>query len=285
MKQLGLALGGGGLRGLAHIGVLQVLQENHIPVSLISGTSAGSIIAALYAAGLSPYEMEKAVMGLKPKQYLDYNIGGLLKFLIGLIIPGYSSALSGLIRGQQLEDLVFKLTQGKRLCDARLPLAIIACDINTGREVIFASQPIETENPEYTVITEGLLSAAVRASIAVPATFVPRSWGTMQLVDGGIKDVVPVLVQKIMGAEYILAVNLGQELYEQKVRGIPHIVSRTLDILTYQTSNTAQDLFADMVVYPEVPSLDLNEIERAGEVIRAGRRAMKEHIEELNRRL
>jgi NTE family protein len=261
------------------------LHENRIPVSLISGTSAGSIVAALYAAGLSPYEMEKVVLDLKPKDYLDYNISGLCKYLLGLIIPGYTFTMNGIILGHKLEELMFKLTEGKKLTEARLPLSIIACDINTGQEIIFASQELEVESPDYAIVTESLMSTAVRASISIPATFVPKSWDGMQLVDGGIRDVVPILAQKVMGAEFILAVNLGKELYEEKVAGIPHIISRTLDIMTFETSDTSQDIFADMVVYPDVPSISLGDLAKASQIIRAGRRAMKEQIAELRKRL
>lgn len=285
MKQLGLALGGGGLRGFAHIGVLQVLHENDIPVGLISGTSAGSIIAALYAAGLSPYDMEKVVLDLKPQDYLDYNMAGLCKYLLSLIIPGYKAAMDGIILGGKLEKFMCKLTGGKKLTEARLPLAIIACDINTGREIIFTNQEMELENQDYSIVTECLMCTAVRASISIPATFVPRTWGGMQLVDGGIKDVVPVMIQKVMGAQYILAINLGRELYEEKVAGIPRIISRTIDIMTFETSDTAQDVFADMVIYPEIPPVNLGDLDKTSQIIRAGRRAMKEHITELKKQL
>ncbi len=285
MKQLGLALGGGGLRGFAHIGVLQVLHDNNIPVNLISGTSAGSIIAALYAAGLSPRDMEKMVLGLKPEDYLDYNMAGFCKYLLSLLIPGYKTTLDGIIQGRKLEKCIHKLTGGKQLTEARLPLAIIACDINTGREIIFTSQNLELESPDYIVINEALMSTAVRASISIPATFVPKSWRGMQLVDGGIKDVVPVMAQKFMGADFILAINLGKELYEEKVAGIPRIISRTIDIMTFETSDTSQDIFADMVVYPEVSPVSLGDLSKTSQIIRAGRRVMKEHIEELKKQL
>lgn len=285
MKQLGLALGGGGLRGLAHIGVLQVLQENSVPVNLISGTSAGSIIAALYAAGLSPYDMEKAVLDLKPDDYLDYNTIGICKYLLSLIVPGYKATLDGIILGRKLEKRIWQLTGAKTLQEAWLPLAIIACDINTGREIVFTSQNIETENSEHLIISDALMSAAVRASISIPATFVPRSLDGMQLVDGGIKDVVPVFIHKVMGADFILAVNLGRELYQQEVSGIPRIISRAIDIMTFETSDTSQGIFADMVLYPKVPPVHLNELDKAEQIIRAGRRAMKEHIAVLKKQL
>lgn len=285
MKKLGLALGGGGLRGFAHIGVLQVLQESGITIDYISGTSAGSIIAALYAAGITPREMEKIVLNLKPGDYLDYNLGGICKYLLSLVLPGFKSTLDGIILGKKLEQRLYELTGGRHLADARLPLAIIACDINTGREIIFTSQELEMEDPSFTIIQDALMSEAVRASISIPATFVPRQFAGMQLIDGGVKDVVPVLAHQVMGADVIMAVNLGREIYEQKVAGILQIVSRTLDIMTFETSDASQDIFADIVVYPQVPPVGLGDLEQTGQIIRAGRRAMKELLPNLKKEL
>ncbi|MEN6349087.1 MAG: patatin-like phospholipase family protein [Syntrophomonas sp.] len=285
MKTLGLALGGGGLKGLAHIGVLEVLAGNRIPVDLISGTSAGSIIAALYASGLSPRSMEKLVLNLKSGDYLDYNISGLLRYLIGFYMPGISTHVNGIIKGDKLESLVYKLTEGKSLKDISMPLAIIACDIDTGREVIFTNQDIEVDDDSVVVIRDALLSEAVRASISIPGTFVPLCFRGMKMIDGGVKNIVPVDVQKKMGAEYIAAVNLGQETYETKVTGIVQIISRSLDILTYQTSDTAEEFFADVEIFPRVSGVHLDEMEKAEQIIRAGRRAARDKIGEIKNEL
>lgn len=285
MKKMGLALGGGGLKGLAHIGVLQVLEENRVPVSMVSGTSAGSIIAALYASGMSPYSMEEEVLKLKPSDYLDYNISGLVKFILPCFIPAVGAALDGIIKGDRLEKLIFHLTKGKYLRDSKLPLAIIACDIDSGREIIFSSAKIRPDDNDGLVVQEALLSQAVRASISIPAAFVPSRLQGMQLVDGGVRTMVPVAVQKLLGAEYVLAVNLGQYTYEQGVRGIPEIVSRTLNILGYETSATEEKIFADMSVYPNVGEVKLSDLDKAAEIIRIGRRTMKKEVARLKRNL
>jgi len=285
MKKLGVALGGGGLKGLAHIGVLEILEENRIPVAMISGTSAGSIIAALYASGMSPYEMERHALKAKTRDYIDYNVGGFLKYLAGLFLPGIKTTLDGIVKGKRLERLMYRLTGGKTLQDVDIPLAIIACDIDSGREVIFTNQDFETENKSTVIIKNALLSEAVRASTSVPATFVPRRFREMQLVDGGVRSIVPVAVQKMMGAECILSVNLGRETYTEKVSSIPQIISRTLKILTYETSDTEEEIYSDMIIFPEVPEVNLDDLQKAPEVIRAGRRAMKNKIPELKRRL
>lgn len=280
MKELGLALGGGGLKGLAHIGVLQVLAARGIPVAMISGTSAGSLIAALYASGMSPRQMERAALELKPSDYLDYNVGGLLKALAGFLVPGLGAPVDGVLKGDKLEQLVYRFTRGQSLRDVKMPLAIIACDIDTGREIIFTNRKMP-EAGNTVIIYDALLSEAVRASCSIPATFVPYDFQGMQLVDGGVRSIVPVTVQKALGAEYTLAINLGQESYHTPVEGIPQIVGRTLNILTYETSATEQALLADLAVYPGLSGVKLDDLDRAEQIIRAGRRAMREKIPEL----
>ncbi|MDD2586350.1 MAG: patatin-like phospholipase family protein [Syntrophomonadaceae bacterium] len=282
---MGIALGGGGLKGLAHIGILQIITDNNIPISLLSGTSAGSIIAALYAVGISPYSMENIVLKIKKEDYIDYNISSLLKYIASLFFSGINTTLDGLIQGKRLEKLLYKLTRGKYLSEVKIPLAITSCDINTGREVIFTNQNIEVESENTVIIKEALLSTAVRASISIPATFTPLPFQGMQLVDGGIRDMVPVSIQKTMGAEYILAVNLGQARYTNPVAGIPGIISRTLNILTYETSDAEEGMFADLVINPDLKEVRLDELDRAGEIIRAGRRVMQAEIYKLKKGL
>lgn len=285
MKSLGLALGGGGLKGFAHIGVLQVLEDNRIPVSYLSGTSAGALVAALYASGLSAYQIEALTRALKPSDYLDYNISGLIKWVLSRYIPGLSASLDGIIKGDKITGLVDKWTRGKTLKDCQIPICIIACDIDTGREVVFTNQDIEFVGPEYVIIRDASLSEAVRASISIPAAFVPLDYADMQMVDGGLKSMVPVLAQKVMGADYVLAVNLGTQLYSEGVSGIPAIVTRSLSILTYETSDAAQHMFADMAIYPGIDDVDLDDVDQGPAIIRAGRRAMKSQLEKLEKDL
>ncbi len=284
MKSLGLALGGGGLKGLAHIGVLQVLLDAHIKPAFISGTSAGSIIAALYASGISPYKMEEIIVHLSAHDYIDYNIMGLVKYLLQFLLPGYHYSLDGIIAGNKIENLVYRLTGGKSLAECNLPLAIVSCDIDSGRKIIFTNHHMELENDDI-MISDVLLSEAVRSSISIPVTFQPKQFRGMQMVDGGLKDIVPVMVNKYMGADYVLGVNLGQEIYQTKVSGIPQIISRTVSIMTYETSDTEEDFFADMLLYPGVRDVSLTDLKDAPQIIRAGRRVMRENINKLKTEL
>lgn len=285
MKKLGLALGGGGLKGLAHIGVLQVLAENRIKISSISGTSSGSIIAALFASGMSPYEMEKVVLKLKPSDYLDYNIAGLFRYGLSLMLPEKEATLDGLIKGEKLERLIAELTGCKKLDQVPIPLAIVACNINSGHEVIFCNHYYVTANSQAVLIQDAALSVAARSSASIPGVFIPRQFDGMALIDGGLKAVVPVAIQLAMGAEYIVTVNLGRETYQKEVNGIPQIISRSIGILVYETSDTAESLYADLVIYPEAPDVRLDELEKAPYIIRAGRRAMLSQLPKLKQEM
>lgn len=285
MKKLGLALGGGGLRGLAHIGILQVLEDNDILPTIISGTSVGSIIAALHVSGMSAYQMEKEILKLKPRDYLDYNVSGLIRHFLACFFPALDNNIDGIIKGERLEKIVCRLTGGRELRDSKIPLAIIACDIDSGREIVFCSYNIPLQGKDILVVEDARLSQAVRASTAIPAVFVPYRLQGMQLVDGGVRSMVPVTVQKLLGAEYVLAINLGQEVYDQPVEGIPQIVNRTISILAYETSATEQKIYAHMVIHPRVGEVKLHELHRASEIIRIGRRVMKERIDELKKDL
>ncbi len=282
--RFGLALGGGGLKGLAHIGVLQVLVENKLFPDYIAGTSAGSIVAALYASGVSPLKMQEIVTSLTPHDYIDYNITGLIKYVLGLLLPKYDYTLDGLIVGKKIENLVYEWTGGKRIGEADLPTAIIACDIDSGQKIIFTNQALVKPEGQM-VISNVRLSEAVRSSISIPVTFVPKDFRSMKMVDGGLKDIVPAMITRSMGAEYVLGINLGKENYATDVSGIPQIIGRTLDILIYETSATEEKFFADMLLHPDVPGVGLTDLKEAGKIIRAGRKVMRENLSQLKQQL
>jgi NTE family protein len=271
--KIGLALGSGGLKGLAHIGVLQVLEEQGIKPAVIAGTSAGSIFAALYGAGMSPYKMQEIVSQLAPEDYLDYNISGLVKHLLGLLLPCRPYALEGIYYGRKLERLMADLTQGKKLLDARIPLALVAADINTGEEIVFASHALHTPG-EAKVIRKAGMSEAVRASTAIPVVFNPKMVQGRKLVDGGLKNSVPTRWVSQLGADYIIAVDLGQKYYTKPVEGMVKIAGRSLDMLIFETSDVENDRLADLVLYPAVEDIGLEDIAQAPDIIQAGRAAM-----------
>lgn len=180
-KKLGLALGGGGARGLAHIGVLKVFERHGISVDLLAGVSIGGVIGALYFAGHPMQEVEREVLRIgKPKE------------LVKLVDPGFLQG--GVLKGWRLANyLAEKLGAGLTFADLPKPLALVAVDLNSGQEVLLHS---------------GLVVEALRASISVPGVFVPVERGSLRLVDGGILNNVPADVARSLGAEVVIAVDV-----------------------------------------------------------------------------
>jgi len=179
--KIGLALGGGGARGLAHIGILKVLLREQIPIDVVTGTSMGGIVGAMHAVDLSPEQM--AAEATKRGE-----LGQIFK-LIDLRLVG-----SGLLGGKRIKKmLVDMLGAETTFADLRLPFAVIATDYNSGREV---------------VLKEGLVAEAVRATMSVPGVFEPVEIGGYKLLDGGVLDNVPVGVARSLGAEKVIAVDV-----------------------------------------------------------------------------
>lgn len=180
--RLGLALGGGGARGLAHIGVLRVLERENIPIACIAGTSMGGLIGALYAAGVAIDRVEAEVV----------RLSRLTEQLRLLDVELSAAGLS--VRGRRIYNMLAELL-GEELtfADLRLPLAMVAVDIHTGRPV---------------VLQGGLVIDAVRATISIPGIFTPVDLGGYRLVDGGVLDNVPVDVAHELGATHTLAVDV-----------------------------------------------------------------------------
>jgi NTE family protein len=178
-NKIGLALGGGGARGLAHIGVLKVLEENGIRPDIIAGTSIGSIIGSLYASGLKPEEIERLVTGLDWKNRQLF------------VDPALS--LNGLIQGKRITSLLESILGDLTFDDLVRDFTCVATDI---------------ENGEPVFIRQGSLVQAIRASISIPGVFVPAKIGGRYLVDGGLVMQVPASVCRDMSAEFVIAVNV-----------------------------------------------------------------------------
>ena len=179
--KIGLTLGGGGARGLAHIGILEVLQREQIPIDVISGTSMGGIVGAMHAVGLSPEQMEAEVTKRG-------EIGQILR-LIDLRLLG-----SGLLGGKRIKKLLVEMLGAETtFADLRFPFAVVSVDYSSGREV---------------VLKEGNLVDAVRATMSVPGVFEPVEMGGYKLLDGGVLDNVPVGVARDLGAEKVIAVDV-----------------------------------------------------------------------------
>lgn len=235
---IGLALGGGFARGFAHLGVLQVLEQNHIPIACIAGTSVGSILGAAYASGAP---LARIIATCRTLRFRD--------------IGSWRVSRLGLASNHRLGDLVERVFDSKQFDDLRIPLAVVATDLNTGEPV---------------VLTHGNLVDAIRASCAFPGLFEPVKIGTRCLADGGLVAPVPTRAAREMGAEFVLGVSVG---IQDGDRGSP---SNIFQVVTRAVSAAQKhqlevwERYADLVVRPDVQSFAWDAFDRADEAIEAG---------------
>ncbi|PWI57346.1 patatin-like phospholipase family protein [Sulfoacidibacillus thermotolerans] len=246
--RIGLALGSGGTRGFAHIGVLQVLEEAGIEIEAIAGSSMGGLIASIYATGAPIERMEQLAVHLPLKRWVDVTVPKL-----------------GLVAGQRFHELVKLLTKSMDFADTQIPLAVVATDIEMGERV---------------VLTSGAIHDAVRASIAIPGIFVPHRVNGRLLVDGGVIERVPVQAARDLGADFIVAVDVG--LFERlpPVKNAWDVIVQTMDIMEREVFRH-RILHADFVVRPKLDLMSSISFTGVQQAIEAGRQAMRQALPEL----
>jgi NTE family protein len=252
--RLGLALGGGAARGFAHVGVIQVLEEAGLRPSLVVGTSAGSLVAALYASGKSPADLVRAAESMQEAEITDWMLPILNR---------------GALRGEALAKYVNAQVGGKTLEQMKIPLGIVATDLGSGQAITFR---------------RGNTGAAVRASSAVPAVFQPVRLGDREYVDGGLVSPVPVRQSREMGANLVIAVDISSDPEGTPYGDTFQILMQTFAIMG-KSINTLALQEADVVVRPAlsgVKSADFGARQRA---IEAGRVAMRASLPALKARM
>jgi NTE family protein len=248
--KLGLVLGGGAARGFAHVGVIQVLEEAGIQPQLVVGTSAGSLVAALYASGKTGVQLQRVAETMEEAALTDWTIPWLSR---------------GMMRGDALARYVSAQTGGRRIEDARVPLGIVATDLHSGQGMLFQ---------------RGDIATAVRASSAVPSVFEPVRIGGRDYVDGGLVSPVPVRYARQMGADLVLAVDISSAPEGNKAADMLQILLQTFTIMS-KSINGFELKEADVVVRPalnNVGSAAFNERRRS---IEAGRQAMLQALPQL----
>lgn len=238
--KIGLALGGGAARGFAHIGVLQVLEEQGIKPDLIVGTSAGSLAATLYAAGKTPTEMADLAMNMDESSITDW------------MFPGRS-----LMKGEALAKFVRASTANMQIENMRLPLGIVATDLNSGQPILFQ---------------RGDAGTAVRASSSVPGVFQPVKIGSREYVDGGLVSPVPVRYAKQMGADLIIAVDISSIPEGQPTKSAIDILMQTFNIMGHSISQYELKE-ADVVMRPKLAGIGSSDFSQRRLSILAGREA------------
>ena len=281
--RFGLALSGGGIRGVAHIGVLKALEEEGLVPSWISGTSAGSIVAGLYAYGYSIQELEDIAVDLQPK-YIDLDFLG-MAFGFGQWVVGREPCVDGIIKVKAIEKYLKKLTDGINIRDIKMPLAITAVDINKANTIMFVNRMAEppSEEDKTIYIKDVCLYKAIRASIAIPVVFKPVIMDGRRLVDGGVTNNLPIEILKKMGAKKAIGVDLGYN--GQLRRGVDNIIeigSQALDIMAYQiTSLKSQG--ADYIIRPGIYDVAINDSKELIECVDRGYNITKESIKMIKR--
>ncbi|MDN4592683.1 patatin-like phospholipase family protein [Polycladomyces subterraneus] len=273
MTKVGIALGGGGVAGCAHIGALCALEEAGIQIDCLAGSSAGAIIAALYAYGYSTKELMEMVPNIT-KRYLDYDYLAFLSKLIKRHIK-----IQGLIKGEKFHDLIANLTQHAHIAELKFPLALLSSDLKQARQVVFTSRPLVNPCSEIDVITDIQLAKAVQASISIPVLFKPVMHKGRVLVDGGVMDNCPISAVQALGADKVIAVNLVFADPVDSFDSLFSILARVVSInLAIQAKYTTRQ--ADIVLHPEVSSIGLLDFSKLTTCMEAGydytRKRMKE---------
>ena len=244
VPKLGLALGGGAARGFAHIGVIQVLEENGIKPDLVVGTSAGSLVAAFYASGKTGAQLQWLADTMDESQLTDWTI------------PFMSR---GMLRGEALGRYVNSQLNGAKIEDLKMPLGIVATDLQTGDGILFR---------------RGDIATAVRASSAVPSVFEPVRIGNKDYVDGGLVSPVPVRSARQMGADIVIAVDISSRPEDAKTSDMLKVLLQTFSIMGKSISQLEMAQ-AEVVVRPALPDVGSAEFTARQKSIEAGRAAMR----------
>lgn len=250
--RIGLALGGGAARGFAHIGVIQVLEEAGIRPALVAGTSAGSLVAALYASGKSGAELAALAASIDEATIADWSFPG-----------------RGLIRGEALARFVREQTGGRTIEQMRVPLGIVATDLGNGAPILF-----QVGDP----------GIAVRASSAVPAVFRPVRIGAREYVDGGLVSPVPVRFARQMGAELVIAVDITQSPDGAETGDMMSILLQTFSIMS-RSINRFELRDADIALRPRLQGVASVDFAARAQSIQAGRDAALAALPQIRARI
>lgn len=257
-KKVGLALGGGAARGLAHIGVLEVLEEEGIPIDMIAGTSMGAVVGAVYAKKQDVKYMRELATAFGIRK---------IRYFSDFIIPR-----TGIIRGRRIEkELKMVIGETTEFHDLHIPFSCVAVDIDNGEEV---------------VIKDGKVWEAVRASSSVPVIFTLRKWRGRNLVDGGLMNPVPTKTARDMGADFIISVNVLPFKSESDNRD-PNIFTIMMKAFYILDSKFIESSLrgADVVIQPDVIHIAFTDFQRTEECIEKGVEAARKMVPEIKKKL
>ncbi|HRY62171.1 MAG TPA: patatin-like phospholipase family protein [Candidatus Paceibacterota bacterium] len=250
--KIGLALGSGSARGLAHIGVIKALEENNIPIDFIAGSSIGALIGGFYASGIDIKEIGEIALNTDWRNLFSM-----------LFEPSFKS---GVISGEKVTAFIKKHIDEKKFEDCKIPFAAVATDLKTGESVI---------------LDKSKMATAIRASISIPLIFKPVEIEGRILADGGLSAPVPVEIVRNMGADIVIAVNLDKHYFDENWSpGWYDIANDSLNILRHHLAR-ADVLDADIVIDIDVGKTYWYQFTNGQDKILAGEKAMKELLPKL----
>ncbi len=248
-KKTGIAFGGGATRGLAHIGVIKVLEENNIKFDMVAGNSAGSIVGAFYAAGMTSNEMYDIAKDLNPTEFLGLNL-----------------KRKGLFKSDKLQELLKKYVGDKTFADLDVPFRCVAVNLHNG---------------ELVELSDGPVVRAVRASCSVPGVFSPTPIDDLLLVDGGILNSVPGDILVNMGATFTVAVNLNSDrgMLSDPKSGLDVIWSALKIAWNENTIQRLKDI--DVVIAPDLKDYTYYDLKHIDKMVAIGEKAAREKLPEI----
>ena len=241
LPRIALALGGGAAKGFAHVGVIKVLEAAGLTPTVVAGTSAGSVVGALYASGLSGFALQEQSFALDEERIKDLTLFG----------------VGGVIKGDKLQAYVNELIKNKPLEQMSKPFAAVATDLDSGERVIF---------------TRGNTGQAVRASCSVPGVFQPALIGGKRYVDGGLVSPVPVDAARQLGADLVIAVDISSKAKDGKAAGMLSNLNQTITIMG-QKLGEQEMTRAEVVIRPRVGQIGATDLDQKHVAVLEGEKA------------
>lgn len=247
---IGLALSGGAARGIAHLGVLEILERDNIPIKAIAGTSAGSIIGALYAAGLPLVEIRRILLHAKWRDILSFTLPKV-----------------GLISSEGIYRFMQDVLPVKKFESLSVPFAAVAADLKTAEKV---------------VLTSGSIARAVQASCSLPVIFTPTEIDKKILVDGGVASQVPVrAVREELGIKNVVAVNVNYKALEMEEYDTVIKIATHLSMMWASRNAQEEEKLADIIIQVDARGISLYDLSKAEELLRRGRKATEDKLAEI----
>ena len=238
--KIGLALGGGAAKGFAHIGVIKMLEASGIHPDVVAGTSAGSVVGALYASGMDAFALQQAAFGLDETKIRDVRLFS-----------------GGLVQGQALQDYVNQLVHRQPIEQLKIPFVAVATELETGKRMLFV---------------RGNTGRGVRASSSIPGVFEPVEINGRHYVDGGVVSPIPVDAARQLGADFVIAVDISSAPDGRNPQGMVNIVGASLGIMGRQLA-AQESARADVVIRPDLRGIGSTDFEQKHQAILAGEKA------------